>query len=143
LQVAILLAPGIAPRSVESARKPLVAAGAVARLVGPRLGELAGLQVEATLETMPSVLFDAVVIPDGESVADELASLGQALEFLKDQYRHAKPICHLGSGITVLEEAGVPTDDDSDWAVVDGVEPFLEALARRRNWDRQVDPPPV
>jgi hypothetical protein len=43
----------------------------------------------------------------------------------------------------VLEEAGVPTDDDSDWAVVSDVGAFLEALARRRNWDRQIDPPPV
>jgi catalase len=92
---------------------------------------------------MPSVLFDAVVIPDGESGADELGSLGQALEFVKDQYRHAKPICYLGSGIQVLEEAGVPADDAEDWAVVDNVDAFMEALAKRRNWDRQIDPPPV
>ncbi len=143
MQVAILIAPGIASPSVESVRKPLTDAGAVVRLVGPRLGAVDGLEAEATLETMPSVLFDAVVVPDGDAGADELGSLGQALEFLKDQYRHAKPILHLGSGLAVLEEAGIPVDDDSDWAVVDDVAAFLQALARRRNWDRQIDPPPV
>jgi hypothetical protein len=37
----------------------------------------------------------------------------------------------------------VPVDDGEDWAVVDDVGAFLEALAKRRNWDRQIDPPPV
>ena len=50
---------------------------------------------------------------------------------------------HLGSGIAVLEEAGVPADDAEDWAIVDNVDAFIEALARRRNWDRQIDPPPI
>jgi len=143
MQVAILIAAGVSARSVESVRKPLLEAGAVVRLVAPRLGRLDALEAEATLETMPSVLFDAVVVPDGAEGADDLGSLGQALEFLKDQYRHAKPILHLGAGISVLEEAGIPADDDSDWAVVSEVSAFLEALARRRNWDRQIDPPPV
>src|SRR5207247_2227127 len=118
-------------------------AGAVLRLVGPRLGSVDGHQADGTLETMPSVLFDAVAVPDGESGADDLGALGQALEFLKDQYRHAKPILFLGSGVSVLEEAGIPTDDSDDWAVVSDVGAFLEALARRRNWDRQIDPPPI
>ena len=43
--------------------------------------------------------------------ADELSSLGHALEFLKDQYRHCKPILMLGAGERVAEAAGVPTDD--------------------------------
>jgi catalase len=143
MTVAILVAPGVSSNSVESARKPLVAAGAVVRLLAARLGSVDGLEPEATLETMPSVLFDAVVVPDGEAGVDELGSLGQALEFVKDQYRHAKPICYLGNGVALLEEAGVPTDDGEDWAVMDNVKAFLEALPRRRNWDRQVDPPPV
>ena len=62
----------------------------------------------ATLETMPSVLFDAVVVPDGEEAAKRLAALGQALEFLKDQYRHCKPILMLGAGRKVVEARGVP-----------------------------------
>ena len=31
------------------------------------------------------------------------------LEFIKDQYRHAKPILALGTGADLLESAGVPS----------------------------------
>jgi hypothetical protein len=37
----------------------------------------------------------------------------------------------------------VPTEDGEDWAIVDNMEAFLEALPKRRNWDRQIDPPPI
>ena len=65
------------------------------------------------------------------------------LEFLKDQYRHAKPILMLGTGRAVLEEAGVPVDDDTDWAIASQAASFIDALRKHRNWDRQIDPPPV
>ena len=90
---------------------------------------------------MPSVLFDAAVVPDGEDAAGKLRSLGQALEFLKDQYRHCKPILLMGAGETVAAEAGIPLDDPDDWAVVRKLPAFAEAVARHRNWDRATDPP--
>jgi hypothetical protein len=34
-------------------------------------------------------------------------------------------------------------DDSADWAVVDNMDEFMAALSKRRNWDRQIDPPPV
>ena len=101
------------------------------------------MEPDATLETMPSVLFDAVVIPDGEEAATALASLGQALEFIKDQYRHCKPILLLGAGKGVAVEAGVPIDDQADWALVGDRVAFLKAMGRHRNWERATDPPLV
>jgi len=92
---------------------------------------------------MPSVLFDAAVVPDGEDAARELRSLGQALEFLKDQYRHCKPILLMGAGEAVAAEAGIPLDDAEDWAIVRELPAFVEAVARHRNWDRATDPPAV
>jgi catalase len=100
-----------------------------------------GLDPDATLETLPSVLFDAVVIPDG--AADQLSRLGQVREFLKDQYRHCKPILMLGTGDQVVEAAGVPTRDTSDWAIARDVEAFIRAMGKHRNWDRATDPPGV
>jgi len=112
-KIAVLVAPGTDGRSVGSLVKKLAGAGAVVRLLGARLGAIAakggGLEADATLETMPSVLFDAVVVPDGEEAAATLSGLGQALEFLKDQYRHCKPILLLGAGETVAAEAGIPS----------------------------------
>jgi len=145
--VAILVAAGVATRSVESTKAALEKAGVVVHVLAARLGDVAGeggpITPDGTLETMPSVLHDGVVVPDGEAGADELGSLGQVLEFLKDQYRHAKPILMLGAGRAVLEEAGVPVDDDTDWAIASQAASFIDALRKHRNWDRQIDPPPV
>jgi catalase len=148
-RIAILLAPGVEAGSLTRTHEALTKAGAVVRLVAPRLGGVepsgAGEPVEAdvTLETAPSVLFDAVVIPDGEEAAKRLALLGQALEFIKDQYRHCKPILMLGTGRKVVEGAGVLVGKDEDWALCTELRPFVKAVGRHRNWERAVDPPLV
>jgi catalase len=147
-KIAILIAPGVDGRSVSGAHTALTKGGAVPRLLAARLATVEtadgdSLEPDATLETMPSVLFDAMVIPDGEHAASELRALGQALEFVKDQYRHCKPILMLGAGKSVVEKAGVPTDDESDWAMAGDVRRFVEAVGRHRNWDRATDPPRV
>ncbi len=146
-KIAILVAAGCDGRAVTDLQQQLSAAGAVVRLVAARLGTLQAeggpLAADATLETMPSVLFDAVIVPDGDAAAEELRSLGQALEFLKDQYRHCKAILMMGAGEAVLGEAGIPLDDESDWAIVRELPAFMAAVGRHRNWDRAIDPPAV
>jgi catalase len=147
-KVAILIAPGVDGASVARAQESLVRGGAVPRLLAARLGRVAtadgdAIEPDATLETMPSVLFDALVVPDGEAGAEELGGLGQALEFVKDQYRHCKPILFLGTGRRVGESAGLPVDDGSDWALTREVKAFVAAVGKHRNWDRATDPPRV
>jgi catalase len=146
-KIAILIAPGTDGRSVGKMVKKLGDAGAVVRLLGARLGPIdakrGGLEADATLETMPSVLFDAVILPDGEGAAATLSTLGQAVEFLKDQYRHCKPILVQGAGETLAAKAGIPLDDPQDWAIVSELPAFVEALGRHRNWERATDPPMV
>jgi catalase len=146
-KIAILIAAGTDGRSVAGMLKSLVKAGAVVRLLAARLGrfEAGGsvLEADATLETMPSVLFDAVIVPDGEGGAGQLRSLGQAIEFLKDQYRHCKPILVMGAGEAVIAEAGIPLADPTDWAIVRELPAFVAAVGKHRNWDRAIDPPVV
>jgi catalase len=147
-KIAILAASGVDAASVTRAQAALSKAGAVARVLGARLGGVETvngetLDPDATFETMPSVLFDAVVVPDGEGAVDQLSTLGHAREFLKDQYRHCKPILMLGAGQRVVEAAGVPTGDGSDWALVRDLPAFVQAIGRHRNWDRATDPPGV
>jgi catalase len=147
-KIAILIAPGVEGGSVTNTQDDLVKAGAVVRLVAARLGSVEAadgapsIEPDATLETMPSVLFDAVVVPDGEEAAERFALLGQALEFIKDQYRHCKPILMLGAGRKVVEGAGVLVAKE-DWALANDVKAFIGAVGRHRNWDRAMDPPQV
>ena len=61
-----------------------------------------------SLENSPPVLFDALVLPDGEAGVARLAEHGQALEFITNQYRHGKTMLALGASRTLLELAGIP-----------------------------------
>ena len=147
-KIAILAAPGVDAASVSRTHAALSKDGAVVRLVAARLGSLEAeggesLEPDATFETMPSVLFDAAVVPDGRECADQLGALGHAREFLKDQYRHCKPILMLGAGERVVKAAGVSIADGSDWALVRELSSFVEAVGKHRNWDRATDPPGV
>lgn len=157
-KVALLVAPGVDATSLVLAHDTLVAAGAVPRYVGVRLGRVdaAGgeaVHVEVSLEAAPSVLWDGVVLPAGDAVA-ALAAAGQAVEFLKDQYRHCKPILALGDASALFTAAGVPAtlpDGSRDPAQFTGatagkggaVAAFVAALGTHRDFRREVDPPVV
>jgi catalase len=158
-KIAILVADGVDGAAAETLHAALAEEGAVPRYVGPRLGAVeteAGdtLEVEVTFETMPSVLFDAVAIPGGDKAVAALGTLGHALEFVKDQYRHAKAILALGEGATLLERAGAPavlpsgkTDPGvvlgRDGTAADILGAFIAAIAKHRHHEREMDPPPV
>ena len=53
------------------------------------------------------MLFDAVVLPGGAEAVSRLEADGRTLEFIKDQYRHCKPILALGEGTTLLSACGI------------------------------------
>jgi catalase len=155
--IAILVADGVDALALHAMHEALAAEGAVPRFVGSRLGPVKAargedIDVEVTLETAPSVVFDAVIVPDGEAAIAELAHSGQALEFVKDQYRHCKPILALGVGRRLLEAAGIPPklvngSPDPGLLFADDAakakREFIAALAKHRHFERQTDPPRV
>jgi catalase len=155
-RVAILADQGVDGISVRAIYARLLREGAVPRVVGARLGDLETAQgdmlpVEITLEAGPSVLYDAVVIPDhGEEPA--LVTDAHALDFVRLQFRHCKPILMLGSGSTLVKKAGVPINrKTSDVGMIvantddveDALTAFVTALAGHRVFDRETDPPLV
>ncbi len=158
-RVAIVVADGIDVAGAKTLHAGLAQEGAVPRYVGARLGTVRGeggetLEVEVTFETMPSVLFDALAIPDGKPAAKTLSNVGHALEFIKDQYRHAKPILALGAAADLLEGAGVPAALPSgapdpglligaDASATQALPAFMKAIARHRHHEREMDPPSV
>jgi catalase len=158
-RIAIFVAKGVDGEAAAALHAGLSQQGAVPRYVGPRLGTVETedgetLEVEVTFETMPSVLFDAVAIPGGNEASETLTKVGQAIEFLKDQYRHAKPLLALGAGADLLERAGIPERLSSGApdpgvlvereAAADSVlRRFTKAIARHRHHERETDPPAV
>jgi catalase len=156
-RIAILVADGVDGEAAQELHAGLTAEGAVPRFVGIRLGSVqtAGgdsIQVEVTLESMPSVLFDAVAVVGGKDAIIELGNVGHALEFIKDQYRHAKPILALAEGADLVENAGAPAvlpsgEPDPGMLVDktararDALPAFIKAIARHRHHERETDPP--
>jgi catalase len=146
---------GVDGEGAMAVHQALTDAGAVPRLLAVRLGPVDSstgdaLDPDGTLETMPSVTFDAVVIPDGALAAEALSELGHAVEFVKDQYRHCKAILAIGAGRALLEKASIPLDGNDPALIVANpgkgpaaLKSFIAAIARHRNWDRAMDPPPV
>lgn len=163
-RVALLVADGVDGVRLRAVHKALGTAGAVPRFVGARLGAarpLAGepIHVEISLEAAPSVVWDAVVLPDGEQAAMALAEQGQVIEFVKDQYRHCKTMLVLGHASAILAKAGIDVqlpdgtpdpgivlDAPLDAGVTEGevnAEGFMAALALHRHYARETDPPRV
>jgi catalase len=100
------------------------------------------------------VLYDAVVVPAGKAAVEALGNIGQTPEFLKDQYRHCKPILVLGEGADLLQNAGIPmtlASGEPDPGLViaekglqkDTVSKFTQAIAKHRHFERAMDPPEV
>jgi catalase len=158
-RVAILVADGVEGASLAVLHTTLAGAGAVPRFVGARLGQVTDaegepIDVEVSMEAAPAVLFDALVLPDGTEAVAALGADGHTLEFIKDQYRHCKPILVLGEGSQLLDKAGVtatlPSGDpdpgllqfDAAQATKAGAA-FIAALGKHRAFQRQMDPPPV
>jgi catalase len=158
-QVAILIAPGVDGEAVETIRAALLADGAVPHLVAGTLNAVytasgATLAVEKTLENAPPVLFDAVAVPDGAAAAELLMKDALALDFVRQQYRHCKPLLVVGAGTGLLAKAGIPPklpDGSPDPALIgtdpsdlpDALAAFKAALAGHRAFERETDPPLV
>jgi catalase len=158
-RVGILVAEGLDVPSAMAIQAALVAQGANPRYIGVKLGRVTGkdgkaVDVEITIETMPSVLVDAIVVPGGDKAVKNLGTNGQAAEFIVNAYRHCKPILALGAGRKLVEDAGVPAtlpSGESDpgvllfdeGAIRSALPAFVAAIAKHRHFERQVDPPPV
>jgi catalase len=158
-RIAILVADGIDGETARNLHAMLAEQGAVPRFVGVKLGQAASasgepIEAEISLEAGPSVLYDALVLPDGQAGVDALMKSGHAIEFLKDQYRHCKPILVLGAASALLDKAGIPAAlpsgaedpgllrfgvDDADAAF----EAFVTAITKHRHYERETDPPLV
>ena len=158
-RVALLVTPGVDGRQTRKLYAALLDAGAVPRLVGQRVGKVAAaddalLDVEISFEAGPSVLFDGAIVPDCADEEGKLSRDALAIEFLKLQYRHDKPLLAFGSGAVLLRAAGVPAklpNGEPDPGVIVAQEGevgpalarFETALAQHRIYARETDPPRV
>jgi catalase len=154
-RIALLVADGVDGDAAARIHDVLAGEGATPRFIGVKMGGVRSsdgepVEVEVSLEAAPAVLWDAAVFLGG----DGLTESGQALEFLKDQYRHCKAVLVLGSATALLEKAGIPAtlpSGEADPGLLvsrnDDLESrlaaFVAAVSRHRHFERETDPPRV
>ena len=111
-KVAVLVADGVNKASVDSIVDAFHTDGAIAELLAPVDGAVSTddggkLAVTRAMTTVGSVLYDAVIVPDGEDCAFQLAGDGFAVHFVAEAYKHAKAVGAVGSGVALLEQAEI------------------------------------
>jgi catalase len=93
-----------------------------------------------------------MIVADGESSVKALMADGHTAEFLRDQYRHCKPILLLGAARDLLQHAGISQklpSGKSDPALLvtdkweQGIQDFIKVLGMPRDHSREDDPPKV
>jgi catalase len=140
-KIALLAAPGVDEATLKAIRKALEGEGAAPLLIAPTLAPIGGMQPDATIAGMPSIMFDAVVVCGGDASAKALAQSGDARHFVLEAFKHLKAIAALGAGRDVLKAAhlpdhadGVATGGDGDADAV--LKKFIEAAGQHRVWSR-------
>jgi len=166
-KVAILAGDGVDDADLNGVKKALIEAGAQAKIVAPRLGMLrsakgADIHIDFSFLTSSSVLFDAIYIPGGDKSIQALQQEDDAVEFVKEAYKHCKTIAATGAGGRFVrmaclgrdlaggsEHEGVQNTEDEGFIIgkendTRGVaSKFINAMAHHRHWARELKSQPA
>ena len=152
-RVAILMADGVVGESISAVQAALQAAGATVQLIAARLGPVTSvsgpaLEATATFENTSPVLFDGLVLPDGEAGVTLLGQQAEVMDFISNQYRHGKTILALGASAVLLQRAGIgavlPKGKPDPGVLMDAkvkvtsvTAAFMSALGKHRHPERE------
>lgn len=156
-KIAVLVASGVDAPALRRLIADLTTAGAVCKLVGAQLGSITTMggkqmSVDHTFANMPSVMFDAVLIPGGAQNTASLSGLGEAVHFVLEAYKHCKTICTVNEGAGLLATLGFSPEKNLELTtvptpgvliadarkVLDGQvsQELIAAIGLHRHWDR-------
>lgn len=145
-KVAFLVADGVSKASVDLMKKALEAEGAEACLISTKVGPLkfkeGGSEVVSHTYTIDaSVLYDAIYVPDGDSISI-LKDEPDFFHFLNEGYRHCKAIALAKGAESLLEKTYIKTDEADKGLILESkgklVDDFINAMKAHRVWDREL-----
>ena len=144
-KVALLVSDGVNAADTLAALQELKNHGVHAKLLAAHMGEVhaddgSALPIDATFSGLPSLTFDAVLVPDGN--IDALLLRGDACYFLLEAYKHLKAIGLSGDARRFKAQFGLADDAQEEGVICDSkaegvlMSEFLSALAMHRIWSR-------
>lgn len=147
MRVSLLMADGVSLKSVEEICDALHKEGVHPQILSPHMGSVKteegeDLMVDGSLAANLSVLFDAVIVPEGQESIQTLLMDGDAKYHLRQAYRHLKAIGLPGDAKAMLEAAELPQDMDDAGLLMPKdtkalMKPFITAMKQHRTWARQ------
>jgi catalase len=154
--IAILAADGVNGASLNSLKDMITKNEAQCDVIAPKLGVIISeeneeIEVNQSLLTAASVLYDAVYVPGGTNSVATLAGEPDAVHFLNEAFRHCKAIGADTDARQVLKETyfykKIPAERDNVAASEQGViigdtanktgKQFVNAIAMHRFWERE------
>ena len=142
-KIAVLVADGVEGASVDRLVKAMQAERAQPLLLGPtsapvKTADGQVLKVDASMEGMPSVMFDGVLLPAGDQALEAVGKSGLAVHFLLEAYKHLKPLALPAAAKPLLDRIGLAADKGlllgDDQAAIDA---FIKAVEQHRVWERE------
>nr|WP_067055105.1 catalase [Mucilaginibacter sp. L294] len=147
-KVAILAADGVDEKALFAVKEAIEAEGGAVNVIAPRLGFITSfndeqIQVDESLLTAASVLFDAVYVPGGSNSVASIEAEPDAIHFLNEAFKHCKVIAADAGALQVLEatyfskkiagDEGIILSDNA--AALAGN--FIAAIKQHRFWERE------
>ncbi|RYY78971.1 MAG: catalase HPII [Moraxellaceae bacterium] len=142
-KIAVLVSNGVNADTVETILNWAIEEMAVVKLVGPspapvktNKGDM--LKVDAAMDGMPSIMFDAMVMVDGDDVS-AMQQNGEGLHYLLETYKHLKPLVLLGEYAKLLQQLHLKPDEGTltgnDFAKLQ--DQLKQGLLKHRVWARE------
>lgn len=147
--VAFLCADGVDDNDVNMMKSELEKGGATVKVIGTNATAIVtkagnALPVDHSINTVASVLFDALYIPGGKENTTTLSNLDKVPEFLTDMYKHCKVIGLAPQAVMLLNDTTIlkKIDEKSfkEYGIIVGDtsgEEFVKALLKHRFWNRE------
>ncbi|MGV2940262.1 catalase [Mesobacillus sp. LC4] len=149
-KVAILADHGFNGAEVSGMMEMLKKSGITAEIVSKQLGMIKGddgteLEVQHTLLTGSSVLFDALHVAGGQQSVDSLNQKKEAVYFVDEAYSHLKAVGAGKEAAELLAAAGIGHEDAPGVVIFANTndasgdsQKFIDAIAEHRHWNRMM-----
>lgn len=148
LRVSLLIADGVRLSSVEEICRTLHQEGIHPIILAPHMGNICTeegsfFMADGTLEGNPSVLTDAVIVPEGAQSIKTLCVNGDAQYHLRQAYKHLKIIGLPGDAHAMGKAANLPHDPDDAGVLTPKtthtlMPAFIAAMKQHRIWSREL-----
>ena len=151
-KIAILAADGVDGTAVAAMKKALMAEGAIAEVIAAKYGKISSskgpaVEVDKSLLTVSSVLYDALYVPGGAKSIAALSEEVNILEFINQAFKHCKAIAFDAGTQTLVDKTNVgpllKEKGNVPGIVADGKgkvelsKLFIQAIAQHRAWERE------